>query len=175
MLQVDWPLFIWCWWRQLADARILKFASCRGGWGAHAMKRPNLISRYSKQRWQNEAVRSGLWCSEKGSAARKSLRTTSLTDNLRTTSLHRVLLFESECGLEKYWKRLKGSVNQRFEKYLEKDTKPFYLGKKSKAQCFQQNLVLLITFHRMVFSTLKHAWDKRRCLRKTDMLKMWWF
>jgi len=36
--------FIWFWWRKLPIILSLKFASCPTGWGAHANKRPNLIS-----------------------------------------------------------------------------------------------------------------------------------
>jgi len=43
MLQVGRPCFLFQ-WRQLAASWSLKFASCRGNWGAHAKKRPKLIS-----------------------------------------------------------------------------------------------------------------------------------
>ena len=70
--------FIWFWWRHLEAGRSLKFVSCRSIWVAHVKKRPNLIFPKSKRRWQNDGVRSGFGCSDRGPAATKTLITTAL-------------------------------------------------------------------------------------------------
>jgi len=77
-------LFICFWWRQWVAGRSLKFASCRGGWGVHAKKRPNLISQQSKKRWWNEGSAAVLGTVKgwKGSAATISWRTIDLNISL---------------------------------------------------------------------------------------------